>query len=522
MVVIQGLYGSFKPAVPVTGITLDKTTATLKTGESLDLTVTVQPDTASNKRFTVAADNNDLVTIAKGTGNTYTITAKADTDGGTATITVASRSNPAITATLTITVRVPVTAITVDKPTVSGDTKTSVDVTFTIAPENATDKGLEVASSDAKTASVALKSGTAYTISYLKGGTATITAKSKSDPTVTATVNVTAIQTGPSDEEKDAWRAARIKEAKTGTYKARQISADYEPLEGWTPFADYGTDPAEIIAGAMKDYDSGNWKALIPGDWYDVTVQGNKLRYEVSAIDQYLTNSSGPNTKHHCLMVPQTCWPTTMVFDSGGDNTYLTSGLHKWEENTFYSNLPAKTKANVLQVNIPWWTTSGQAAQALAAMMEEAGIVETVSDNGDRSLSYTAEAAEKADVTPEEKYAALVREAAGYSVNDTRAAGLACHVFSLSEIEVQGAKIYSSDSIVNPGTANPPNHHLDVTFATQANRARTIYNNAQSWWLRSAYASSGTNFACCVYTDGSATRDGAYLYRAAVPCFCLG
>ena len=522
MTVIQTFYGSFKPAVPVENITVDKTAITLKTGETTDFTVTVSPDTASNKRVTVTSDNEALATVARKAGDVYTITALADTDGGTATITVTSKSDASKTATIKVTVRVPVTSITVDKPTVQGDTKTSTDVVFTIAPDNATDKTLTLASQDAKTASVTQKSATGSTvtatISYLKGGETTITATSKSDPTVAATVAVTAIQTGPSDEEKAAWRAARQKEVDAGTYKGKTPSADFEPLEGWTPFTDYGTDPAEIISNAMKANDTS---ALLVGDYFDVTVSGNKLRYELVSFDQYL---GGGNSAHHALMVPTTPWPTSMVFDAGSDNTYKTSDLHTWEENTFYKNLPAKTKAAVLQINIPWYNSSGQAAAALAGLMKQAGIVEDTSTTPS-TFSWTPEAEASSDrdldVTPEEKYDELVRAAAAGTYADVRAGGVACHVFSLGEIELFGTKTYSTEAVVNPGGSGIPNHHV-AKFKDNASRIRKNGSNGVYWWERSAFSGS-PRYACCVAPAGSAYgynvgTTGAF----AVPCFCLG
>ena len=46
---------------PVTGVTLDKTTATLKKGETLTLSVTVSPSDAANKAFTVTSSNPSVM-----------------------------------------------------------------------------------------------------------------------------------------------------------------------------------------------------------------------------------------------------------------------------------------------------------------------------------------------------------------------------------------------------------------------------------------------------------------------------
>ena len=84
-----------KPAtVQVTGITLDKTSLTLKEGESVTLTPTVKPDNATNKSVTWTSGNESVATVdnsGKVTGvkaGTATIIAATQDGGRTATCTV--------------------------------------------------------------------------------------------------------------------------------------------------------------------------------------------------------------------------------------------------------------------------------------------------------------------------------------------------------------------------------------------------------------------------------------------------
>lgn len=359
MVVIQTLYGSFKPAVPVTGVTLSKTAATLKTGESTDFTVTIAPDTASNKRFTVAVDKPDLVTLTKGAGNTYTATAKEGTDGGTAIVTVTSKSNPAATAKLTLTVRVPVTAITVDKPTVTGDTKTSVDVTFTVAPENATDKSLTVTSSDTRIATVTHKSGTTYTIAYVKGGNVQITAASVSDPTVKATVAVISVQTGPTDEEKENYYTTNLAKAKAGTYTSKEIKPGVEILEGWTPFDDTGKTTGAEIASALAKAGDANMAAIIPGDWFNVTAGGITYKYVCNGRDPYYVAGNASNGRHHYVFVPDKLYPAAMAYDAQRDNDWSGSDLKTWMEGEFFNSLPQAVRDSIVTLQVPSTTYEG-------------------------------------------------------------------------------------------------------------------------------------------------------------------
>lgn len=85
-----------KPAsVPVTGVTLDKTTLELFTGGSATLTATVQPDDATNKNVTWQSDNANVATVQNGTVNAV--------GAGEATITVTTEDGKK-TATCKVTV----------------------------------------------------------------------------------------------------------------------------------------------------------------------------------------------------------------------------------------------------------------------------------------------------------------------------------------------------------------------------------------------------------------------------------
>ncbi|WP_317321215.1 Ig-like domain-containing protein [Subdoligranulum variabile] len=81
--------------VPVTGVTLDKNTLALFTGESATLTATVAPENATDKTVTWTSDNEKVATVADGK-----VTAVAS---GTANITVTT-TNGSFTATCAVTV----------------------------------------------------------------------------------------------------------------------------------------------------------------------------------------------------------------------------------------------------------------------------------------------------------------------------------------------------------------------------------------------------------------------------------
>lgn len=146
----------------VTGISLDKTSATLNVGATTDLTATVTPADATNKEVTWSSNNTSIATVSNGT-----VTAKAP---GTAVITAKAGDK---TATCTITVKAPLTGITLTPATaevVKGQTVT-LKVDFT--PANTTDdKTVTWTTSDATVATV--ENGV---VKGLKAGEVTITAK---------------------------------------------------------------------------------------------------------------------------------------------------------------------------------------------------------------------------------------------------------------------------------------------------------------------------------------------------------
>ena len=167
-------------ATPVTSVTLDKTTASLKTGETVTLTATVKPDDATDKTVIWSTSDasvatvNDGVVTAKKVG-TATITAKAGDKSATCAITV---------------VATPVTSVTLNQTTASLKTGETVTLTATVKPDNATNKTVTWSTSDASVATVSNGVVTA-----IKVGTATITAKA-GDKEATCAVTVTATASG--------------------------------------------------------------------------------------------------------------------------------------------------------------------------------------------------------------------------------------------------------------------------------------------------------------------------------------
>ena len=146
--------------IAVESITLNKTTYTLKVGESYKLVATVKPDNATDKTVSWSSDNSSVATVdEKGKVSALSegsakITAKAGEK--TATCQVSVQKN-----------RVPATSVTLNKTSLSlslGETETLI---ATVEPSNATEtvswisSNKEVLTVDANGRVEALKEGTA-------------------------------------------------------------------------------------------------------------------------------------------------------------------------------------------------------------------------------------------------------------------------------------------------------------------------------------------------------------------------
>ena len=153
-----------KKIIPVTSITLDKTSVEMVEGDELTLTATVKPDDATDKTVTWTSSAESIATIQDGKVTAIkegqaTITAKAGEKSATCKVTVSQKV-------------IPVTSITLDKTSaemVEGDELT---LTATVKPDDATDKNVTWTSSDESIATV--QNGKVIAI---KEGQATITAK---------------------------------------------------------------------------------------------------------------------------------------------------------------------------------------------------------------------------------------------------------------------------------------------------------------------------------------------------------
>ena len=173
-------------ATPVTSVTLDKTSVSLKVKETATLTATVAPDDATDKTVTWTSSNDGIATVKDGVVTAVSL--------GTATVTAQAGDK---TATCEITVEAtPVTGITLDRTSVSLRTNETVTLTATVNPDDATDKTVTWSSSNTGVATV--KNGV---VTAVKAGTATITAKAGTkSATCTVTVTSSGVDSGSNED----------------------------------------------------------------------------------------------------------------------------------------------------------------------------------------------------------------------------------------------------------------------------------------------------------------------------------
>lgn len=170
-----------KDNIKVTGVTLNKTSASLEVGESVQLIDEISPVNASNKAVTWSSSDSAVAKV----DNDGTVTA---VKVGSATITVKT-TDQAKTATAKITVTpktIKVEGVSVDPTSLSLKVKGTAQLKASVAPGTATNKAVKWSSADTKVATV----DTNGKVIGVKAGNTTITVTTV-DGSKTANAKVT-------------------------------------------------------------------------------------------------------------------------------------------------------------------------------------------------------------------------------------------------------------------------------------------------------------------------------------------
>jgi uncharacterized protein YjdB len=167
-------------AVPVTGITLDRDTATVSVGGTARLTASVAPENADNKSVSWSSDDTDIATVDE----SGTVTGVA---AGTATVTVTA-ADGGFTATCVVEVlpdAVPVTGVTLNKENTTVFIGATERLIASVVPATATNQSVTWSSDNTDIATVTDDG----TVTGVAAGTATVTVTA-ADGGFTATCTV--------------------------------------------------------------------------------------------------------------------------------------------------------------------------------------------------------------------------------------------------------------------------------------------------------------------------------------------
>ena len=241
-----------KKEIPITEISLDKSSATLTEGETTTLTATVLPEnTTDSKNVSWRSSNSEVATVdANGT-----VTAKR---AGTAVITATSTNGKTAGCTVTVSKKeIPITEISLDKSSATlteGETTTLV---ATVLPENTTyGKSVKWSSSNVAVATVDLMGK----VTAKSAGTAIITATSENGKTASCTVTV---------NKKDTYTGLRDVDGNWMYFENGNVNSDYAGLVNYESLWFY-VDNGTIDWGytGLADY-NGIWFYVSGGmvDW---------------------------------------------------------------------------------------------------------------------------------------------------------------------------------------------------------------------------------------------------------------
>ena len=167
-------------SVLATSISLNKTSAEINTGGTLQLTATVLPSNATNKTVTWSTSNSTVATV----NSNGLVTAKSP---GNATITATTTDGSNLSASCAVNVVVPVTSISLDKTSAELVKGNAMKLIVTVLPSNATNKVVTWSSSNPTIASVDDNG----LVTALAAGFVTITAMTTDGSNLSASCNVT-------------------------------------------------------------------------------------------------------------------------------------------------------------------------------------------------------------------------------------------------------------------------------------------------------------------------------------------
>jgi uncharacterized protein YjdB len=180
--------------IPVMGVLLSDANLTLNKGDTTQLTASVRPADATNKKVSWRSSNSSVVTVAA-TPDGGQCTVKA-VGIGSATITVTTDEGYK-TDTCKVTVKVPVTGVSLNDASLTLNMGSTAQLIASVRPADAMNKAITWRSSNSSVATVAATTDGQCTVKAVGAGSATITVTTDDgDKTATCEVTVKVPVTG--------------------------------------------------------------------------------------------------------------------------------------------------------------------------------------------------------------------------------------------------------------------------------------------------------------------------------------
>jgi uncharacterized protein YjdB len=244
--------------VPVTGVTVTPSAATVNIGATTQLSATVQPSNATNQNVSWSTSNASVATV-NGSG---LVTGVAQ---GTATITVTTQDgNKTASSAITVsTTDVPVTGVTVSPTTASLNVGATQSLVATVAPANATNKNVSWSTSNAGVATV----NSSGLVTAVAVGNATITVTTQ-DGNKTATSAITVTSSAQTPFGGTAWAIPGVIEAENFDNGGEGVAYhDNDAINsGGQGRTGEGVDTENCSEGTLNV----GWTGT--GEWYEYTV----------------------------------------------------------------------------------------------------------------------------------------------------------------------------------------------------------------------------------------------------------
>lgn len=286
-----------------TGITLDRTYATMDVGTALTLTATVTPNNAADKTVVWTSTNTEVATVSNGV-----VTSLSE---GTATIRATNINGHFAECTVTVSASyIPTTRVTLSSSVLSLRVGETFGLDAKIAPLNATNKTVAWSSNNVNVASIASDG----TVTAVGVGTATVTATTADGKTDICTVTVTLSGASSSDLSLNA-ALLQLKENETYTLRATVNAVTV--AGGDVAWTSSDTSVVTVVNGTVTAVGVGSATVT-------ATANGKSASCAVFVASVYTTVENITLDRDSLLLTPETVFAlTATVTPSDATNTAI-------------------------------------------------------------------------------------------------------------------------------------------------------------------------------------------------------